>query len=233
VWLLVIALCAVGFLLHYLTGPDLDYGSVFLVPCIAAVWYLGRNAGFATVAISAGAWFAASIVQTAAPHASVVLANTVSRLVVFLLLVWVLDAVHGLLLRLSKSSMTDALTGLENRAAFRDRGQSGMDAANRAALPVSLMFIDLDGFKSVNDSRGHEAGDDVLCEVAATLREGIRRSDLAARLGGDEFAVLLVGSDGAAAAAVSAPSLPPRCVFAFTLFAPSGPLCTARSEEGC
>ena len=186
-WLLVLALCV----------------TVFLFPCIAAVWYLGRSAGFVTVAISAAAWFAATAVQPGAPPSIVIFANMVSRFVVFLVLVWVLDGVRGLLQRVSEASMTDSLTGLGNRSAFQDRGQLGIDAANRAGLPVSLMFIDLNGFKAVNDTRGHDAGDQVLREVSTTIREGIRRSDLAARLGGDEFAVLLLGSDAEAALGVA------------------------------
>ncbi len=89
--------------------------------------------------------------------------------------------------RLRHQALFDGLTGLANRTHFRER----VTAALAGAGPVSLLLIDLDGFKAVNDTRGHAAGDALLCEVADRLREAVRGGDLAARLGGDEFAVLL------------------------------------------
>lgn len=93
----------------------------------------------------------------------------------------------------------DALTGLRNRAgllAELDRAIAGA-AGGAEPLALSLLYLDLDGFKAVNDQRGHEAGDAVLREVAARLQRGARRgSDVAARLGGDEFVLLLRGSPG-------------------------------------
>jgi diguanylate cyclase (GGDEF)-like protein/PAS domain S-box-containing protein len=89
----------------------------------------------------------------------------------------------------------DALTGLANRAAFEQSLQLMLARAERMPeYAVSLMLIDLDGFKQVNDSFGHLAGDAVLRAVAARLREASRKGDLVARLGGDEFAFLLVGT---------------------------------------
>jgi diguanylate cyclase (GGDEF)-like protein len=89
--------------------------------------------------------------------------------------------------RLRHQALFDGLTGLANRTHFHER----VGAARAAGGPVSLLLIDLDGFKSVNDTRGHAAGDALLCEVADRLRETVRGGDLAARLGCDEFAVLL------------------------------------------
>jgi diguanylate cyclase (GGDEF)-like protein len=91
--------------------------------------------------------------------------------------------------RLRHQALFDGLTGLANRTHFHER----VTAALAADGPVSLLLIDLDGFKSVNDTRGHAAGDTLLCAVADRLRETVRDGDLAARLGGDEFAVLLPG----------------------------------------
>ncbi|THC42223.1 GGDEF domain-containing protein [Massilia sp. Mn16-1_5] len=90
----------------------------------------------------------------------------------------------------------DPLTGLPNRILFMDRLEQAMAAITRRQRQFALMFIDLDHFKAINDSRGHEVGDAVLQEVAHRLRRCVRRVDTVSRLGGDEFVVLLADLGG-------------------------------------
>jgi diguanylate cyclase (GGDEF)-like protein len=99
-----------------------------------------------------------------------------------------------------RQAVTDALTGLANRRQFYEVLGREYERAQRFGQPVSLILLDIDDFKLINDSRGHLAGDAVLHSVAATLAEVIREIDLASRYGGEEFAVLLpqTGPDGAA-----------------------------------
>ena len=96
----------------------------------------------------------------------------------------------------------DSLTGLANRLMLRDHLEQAVERARRGS-PVALLLIDLDGFKGVNDTYGHAAGDQLLVAVAQRLRDGIRGADTAARLGGDEFAVLLPGSNHGGASALA------------------------------
>jgi diguanylate cyclase (GGDEF)-like protein len=100
--------------------------------------------------------------------------------------------------RLRDQALSDGLTRLANRAHFHEEL-----AASLAAGPVALVLVDLDHFKSVNDTMGHAAGDALLIEVAARLRAAVRETELVARLGGDEFAVLLPGAAAAEADAVA------------------------------
>ncbi|WP_217450699.1 sensor domain-containing diguanylate cyclase, partial [Vogesella oryzae] len=88
----------------------------------------------------------------------------------------------------------DALTGLANRRHFMEQAGKAFQDARRHKRPLSLLMLDLDHFKSVNDRFGHEAGDDVLTHVARLFHDGLRNSDLVCRMGGEEFAALLIGS---------------------------------------
>jgi len=87
----------------------------------------------------------------------------------------------------------DLLTGLPNRRLFLDRLEQEVKHAMRSNLPLAVLFMDLDGFKEVNDSLGHEAGDRLLSDVAARLSNCVRVADTVARMGGDEFTVILTG----------------------------------------
>jgi diguanylate cyclase (GGDEF)-like protein/PAS domain S-box-containing protein len=92
--------------------------------------------------------------------------------------------------RLEYEATHDALTGLPNRAMLHEVGEQAIGRATRYGTTTALLFLDLDLFKEVNDTLGHDAGDRVLVELARRLRVGIRTGDLVARLGGDEFCVL-------------------------------------------
>jgi diguanylate cyclase (GGDEF)-like protein len=107
--------------------------------------------------------------------------------------------------QLQHQAFHDAVTGLANRALFKDRVEHMIERQARDNLPVSILFMDLDDFKTINDSLGHAAGDRMLAEVGERLKNSLRQADTAARLGGDEFAILLEdGGDGVDAAEVAA-----------------------------
>ncbi|HEX9436539.1 MAG TPA: GGDEF domain-containing protein [Candidatus Limnocylindria bacterium] len=88
-------------------------------------------------------------------------------------------------------ALTDPLTELPNRRAFEER----LKLAFERKEPFALLYVDLDGFKQINDRLGHAAGDDVLREVGAILRQAVRQADMASRIGGDEFCLLLAAAD--------------------------------------
>jgi len=96
---------------------------------------------------------------------------------------------------LEYQALHDPLTGLSNRTHFYDRLHQAIISSRRSAKPFCLLLVDLDRFKEVNDTHGHQVGDMLIQQVAIRLQKMIRESDTVARLGGDEFALLLFGSD--------------------------------------
>jgi diguanylate cyclase (GGDEF)-like protein/PAS domain S-box-containing protein len=104
---------------------------------------------------------------------------------------------------LTRQAFHDGLTGLANRALFRDRLDQALVRSERSRELLAVLIVDLDGFKQVNDSLGHDAGDRLLQEVSRRFDEATRPSDTVARLGGDEFALLLEGTSETRAVAVA------------------------------
>jgi diguanylate cyclase (GGDEF)-like protein len=97
--------------------------------------------------------------------------------------------------QLRQQAATDELTGLWNRRHFMQAGRQELERARRYGQPLSLLMIDADHFKRVNDLHGHAVGDETLRQLARMIREAVREVDIPGRLGGEEFAVLLPNTD--------------------------------------
>lgn len=119
--------------------------------------------------------------------------------------------------RMAHLAQHDALTGLPNRVLLQDRAEQAIAQAQRGGHRLALLYLDLDGFKQVNDTLGHDAGDLLLVQVAQRLRAAVRESDTLSRQGGDEFIVLLPMVARPAQAATVARKLTAACASAFVL----------------
>jgi diguanylate cyclase (GGDEF)-like protein/PAS domain S-box-containing protein len=106
--------------------------------------------------------------------------------------------------RLAFLALHDQLTGIANRELLQRSLDDALQRAQERAEPLAVIFLDVDDFKSINDRYGHAAGDDVLRELAARLRAGVRTGDVVGRIGGDEFVAICANADAAAAEAIAA-----------------------------
>jgi diguanylate cyclase (GGDEF)-like protein len=148
------------------------------------------------------AWLAsAALLAVAIPEAWPVLEPRVAvRMAVTLVGVSIFSAIFVRVIadqqrRLEAQALTDPLTGLSNRTRLHATMDDAIAQGARTGVPMTLVVIDLDHFKAINDTHGHDAGDRVLARIGELLRQRIRRSDRAFRLGGEEFLALLYGTD--------------------------------------
>lgn len=196
--MLVVAL-GVGYL-HTLAGLAYEFHVLFVFPVLITAWYAGTRAGYGLALLAAAEWFVADrLLAGEQADPLPLLFNIGMRLVIFVGWVWLLDEMRHVLQRESRLAREDALTQLPNRREFHERGRAAFAQAQRQGTPSTVVFLDLDRFKQVNDELGHEVGDQLLMKVAAVMRMHVRVSDVAGRLGGDEFALVLPNMDAAAA----------------------------------
>ena len=185
----------IGFLDDW-TGYEISVSIFYLVPVLAAAW---RAGWWPSVLVS----FAAAVMWSwsdaqagyAFGHPAIPVWNAFVRLCFFLTNGYLASQLRSHLEHERRLARQDTLTGVLNGRAFFEETERYMSLARRKGQPFTVVYIDLDNFKQVNDARGHREGDQVLCVVADALEGHARRSDLVARLGGDEFGVMLPEAD--------------------------------------
>ncbi|MBN1521339.1 MAG: GGDEF domain-containing protein [Candidatus Aureabacteria bacterium] len=184
---------------HYL-GPDISFTIFYIVPIVLATWYLGKTIGIYIALETASIWFIADLSKvTRYSNALIPVWNSIIRLSLFLVAIILLTAIRKKLSLEERLAEIDSLTGLANSRSFYEITKMESIRANRYVHPFTIIYIDVDNFKSVNDSKGHEAGDILLKQIADELRSNTRKTDTIARIGGDEFAGLFPETDYAAA----------------------------------
>jgi diguanylate cyclase (GGDEF)-like protein len=185
------------------TGPGVDVTLLYLAPIGFGTFFAGIGPGIGLALLAAVCGVESSRLSGELLAPQVLTWNAAQQLGVFLLLAVVLDAFKKRLTYEQQAARTDPLTSLSNRRAFVEAAWLELERGRRHGRPLSLLYIDCDDFKLVNDRLGHVAGDAVLSAVGATLRQAVRGLDTVARLGGDEFGVLLPEVDRAGAVALA------------------------------
>ena len=190
--LISVALILVIGALDFVTGFDLSFGLFYTAPIILLSWYVSRPAAILGALLSAIIWYFANSLAAPAPiHQPVLLWNTAIRFGFFVAIAYPLIALREAYTRERESARTDPLTGVANSRAFHESAKLELMRAKRLGYPLALLYLDLDNFKTINDTRGHGAGDELLMKIGRALKGALRATDLVGRLGGDEFAILL------------------------------------------
>ena len=179
-------------ILNHIAGPELSSTVFYLIPIALVTWFTKRSIGLILSMLSALTWLIADLSSGATySYLDIPYWNGVARLSSFFILVFILSALKGTLKQEKEFSRIDFLTDIRNRRYFIELVNMEINRARRYKRPFTMVCIDLDNFKAVNDCFGHTTGDILLRLVAHTIRENIRVTDTVARLGGDEFAILM------------------------------------------
>ena len=197
------ALALVGMANYFAVGQLLEASVFFLIPVSFLTWFVSRRAGFVAAVASAVIILGTNIASPMhASHPLVGYWNALIWLGFFVLMTLTVARLKVLYLGEKQLSRLDNLTHIANRLAFYEMATAEKNRAQRFGQPITLAYVDLDGFKEINDAMGHEAGDKLLLWVARTMQKNIRQTDSAARMGGDEFALILPNTTKDAASRV-------------------------------
>ncbi len=194
VWIVlgVLLLSMVAFL-DYITGVEFSFSLFYLLPISLISWAINERLGLVFAFLGSCVWIAVDIWSGNSNRTSNLFAymwNATARLGFFLLPVFMIR-LNRALQREKELARTDFLTGVLNARFFHELAQMEINRSVRYKRPFTLAFIDVDNFKTINDTFGHTTGDIVLRAIGMNIKTHLRRTDIVARVGGDEFVVLL------------------------------------------
>lgn len=190
----VLGIVLVGLLgvLDYSTGNDIVSSLFYFVPIVLVTLAVNLKSGLLLSFLSAITLLTAEIsTGQAYSHPIIYFVNTVIRTVFYAFVAYLVSALYKLQKEERLAARTDFVTGAVNARYFNELLQMEVERIRRYPHPISVVFIDVDNFKLVNDLFGHKMGDEVLRCIAGELKSQLRSTDCVARLGGDEFALLL------------------------------------------
>lgn len=181
------------FSIRAVSGAEFAFASLALLPVMWSAWVTGRVGGCVMALLASATWIAGDLASDREfPRPWVPWINGLIHGVIYIMAATLASELQVLLRREHERATRDGLTDLLNQRQFLEAGRLEVERARRHRQPLTVLFLDLDHFKALNDSLGHNAGDEALKAVASALVASVRATDLVARLGGDEFAVLLV-----------------------------------------
>lgn len=196
-----VMLAVLGYI-EYHAGHHVSLAVFYFVPVYLGTWYGGRRLGMLNSIVAATVWMVADLQSGLEfPSAWIAAWDFIDRFGIFAIVSLLFGTLHNRLRNEARQANVDALTGLMNRRAFYGRVDEESDRLKRYLRPFTLVYMDLDNFKEINDARGHAEGDELLRAFGDHVSRSTRRTDAIARLGGDEFAALLPETDSTQAKA--------------------------------
>ena len=182
--------------IDYLTGFELSFSFFYLIPVAMAAWAVSKNTGLAFSVLSAVVWLISNWLSGQYYSNSFIgVWNTFIRFGFYAVVTILLAELRHALEEERLLANTDPLTGALNRRSFNEIAEKKMIVSEVNRRPYTVVYIDLDNFKTINDQFGYAVGDLVLKFAVDTIQTQIRNTDFLARLGGDEFAILLTEID--------------------------------------
>lgn len=177
---------------RHATEAEYSLASLAILPVIVLAWGRGLREGLLLALLAAGMWAASDMLADGKFSLSwIPWINGMTRWMTYSLCAYLVAQVRLQFEREHKHATRDTLTNLHNRRAFFEAGAYEVERSKRHAHSLAIAFLDLDNFKQLNDTQGHDVGDLALQTTAQTLKNSLRSSDIVARLGGDEFAIVL------------------------------------------
>lgn len=202
VWVAGMALLAILGWFDWYTRSELGLSVFYVIPIALITWCLGSRAGMLACGMAAIIWYIAECHSWQQDPRAIVFWNTGIRLATFTLISFLINQVQTTYESLLTLTQKDGLTGINNWRSFQENLEVELARQSRHRYPMTLVFIDVDNFKQVNDQWGHQRGDDLLRAIAHRLTQSVRTGDLISRIGGDEFTILMPHTDQQQAAAV-------------------------------
>ena len=192
----------VGFLLlggvaflDYITGVEFSFSLFYLLPISLISWAISERLGLLFAFLSSCVWIAVDVWSgNRTSNLFAYLWNATARLGFFLLPVFMIR-LNRALQHEQELARTDFLTGVLNARLFHELAQMEINRSIRYKRPFTIAFIDVDNFKTINDTFGHTEGDTVLRTIATNMKVHLRKTDIIARVGGDEFIIMLSETD--------------------------------------
>ena len=191
-WLASAIVLALLGVLRAATDAEFAFASLALFPVLAIGWIDGKKGGLLIAVLAAAMWDVGDYVAGRQFSALwIPAANAATRVMTYGVVAVLIAAFREQYEREHIGATRDSLTDLLNRRSFVESGITEVSRAQRYGHSLAVVYLDLDNFKKLNDTKGHEAGDKALLATARAATGALRTSDVAARLGGDEFAFLL------------------------------------------
>ncbi|MBI5778084.1 MAG: diguanylate cyclase [Planctomycetes bacterium] len=195
VFILGLLVIAVIHIIDYSSVKGMVFSPFYLLPIYLATWFVGTWAGIVMSVVSSISWLVHDVNEGYAYAGPVITYwNMVARLLLYFIVTHILSALKASLHHERRLARSDNLTGVSNNLDFTEITANMMARANQEKKPLSVAFLDVDDFKSINDRFGHSAGDKLLRLAAEAIRKNIRPTDLVSRNGGDEFVILIADS---------------------------------------